>query len=189
MNLRVGILGAGAMGAAHARAYRTAGAEIVGVADVDESAAARLANSCGARPVTAPEALFDLGLDAVSICVPHNLHSHCALMACARGVHVLIEKPLAISMAEALEMRNACRNSHIRFMMGFSQRFQAGFRDLKQAIQRDALGSIVFSADYLSAGPWVPDWYLQRTAAGGGILITGSIHAVDRLRWLIGSEV
>jgi len=177
------------MGAAHARGYSAAGAEIVGVADADETAAARLAVAYRARPVTTPEALFNLGLDAVSICLPHSLHHRCALMACERGIHILVEKPLAISIREALEIRKACRDSGIRCMVGFSQRFQDGFCDLKDSIQRDILGPIDLSVDYLSAGPAVPGWYLQQPAAGGGILITGSIHAVDRLRWLLNSEV
>ena len=90
MTLRVGILGAGMMGIAHAQAYHTSAAEIIGVVDVDPRRAGDLVSRFGGVVFQSFEALLSAEPDAVSICLPHNLHREAARVAAAHGVHVLI---------------------------------------------------------------------------------------------------
>jgi predicted dehydrogenase len=190
--LRVGILGAGMMGEAHANAYRKNGAEIVAIADADSKLATLLAKRFEARACANAEDLFASGIDAISICLPHSLHREYGEAAATRGLHVLMEKPLATTLADACAIASAVRKSGVRMMLGFTYRFMQVIRQLHERIASGSFGKISLLIDYLSAGgPWpeIPRWYLDRSLAGGGILMIGSIHAVDRMRWLLGCEV
>lgn len=192
MNVRVGIFGAGMMGEAHAQAYRDVGATLVGVTDTRLEAAQALARRFDCRAYASKEELLDAEIDAVSICLPHRFHAEAALMAAAHRKHILMEKPLAVTLQEADAIISACRAAGVRLMVGFIHRFLTSFRELRSMIESGAFGEIGLVVEHLAAGgPWpkVPAWYLQRAVAGGGILMMGSIHAVDRIRWLLGSEV
>lgn len=191
MALRVGIMGAGMMGIAHAQAYRTAGARIVGVTDTDPGRAGDLAARFGGDVYPTLEALTAAGLDAVSVCLPHHLHLPAARLAAQHRLHVLMEKPLANTLAEAKEIVAVCADANVKLMVGFIQRFLTGVQTVRRQIATGAFGRIGLAVEYLAAGgawPVVPAWYRQRAAAGGGIVMIGNIHTVDRLRWLLGAE-
>jgi predicted dehydrogenase len=191
MTLRVGIMGAGMMGVAHAQAYRAAGVQIAGVTDADGGRAADLAERFGGEVYPSLEALAAAGLDAVSVCLPHNLHLAAARLAAQHRAHVLMEKPLANTLAEAQQIVDACEGAGVKLMVGFIQRFLTGVQQLRAQIADGAFGRIGLAVEHLAAGgPWpvVPPWYRQRSAAGGGIMMIGNSHTTDRLRWLLDSE-
>jgi len=192
MMLRVGIMGAGMMGMAHAQAYRAAGAQIVGVTDADGGRAADLTARFGGEVYPSLAALAAAGLDAVSVCLPHNLHVAAARLAAEHHAHVLMEKPLANTLAEAQQIVDVCEGAGVKLMVGFIQRFLTGVQQLRTQVGDGTFGRIGLAVEYLAAGgawPVVPPWYRQRAAAGGGIMMIGNIHTIDRLRWLLGSEV
>jgi predicted dehydrogenase len=191
MGLRIGILGAGMMGEAHAAAYRKKGAEIVAITDANQSLAVNLASRYGARMCATADELFSSDIEAVSICLPHSLHCKYAQMAACRKLHILIEKPLATNLEDAGAIAATVRKARVRSMVGFTYRFMQVTRQLQQRVAAGEFGRISLIVDYLSAGgPWpdVPPWYLDRAIAGGGILMIGAVHAVDRMRWLLGCE-
>ena len=100
--LRAGVIGAGAMGKHHARIYsEMQGAELVGVADVDERTSSEVAAEYNTETFTDYERLLKNDLDAVSIAVPTTLHKKIALKAANYGVHMLVEKPIAESLKSA----------------------------------------------------------------------------------------
>ena len=174
--LRVGILGAGLMGQAHAQAYREAGIHLTGIADINQATATNLATRFDCEVFTSAEDLLSAGIDAVSICLPHSLHKEAALLAASQGKHILMEKPLAITLEEAETIVAACRSAKVRLMVGFIQRFLATLQELRALIVAGTFGEIGLVVDYLAAGgPWpvLPPWYLQRAIAGGGILMIG----------------
>jgi predicted dehydrogenase len=179
------------MGIAHAQAYHAVGAEIVGVIDSDSSRAAELARRFGGAVYSSPEMLVTAGLDAVSVCLPHHLHLPTARMAAENHLHVLMEKPLANTLSEAYQMIDLCDKAGVKLMVGFIQRFLTGVRNLRAQISDGKFGRIGLAVEYVAAGgvwPVAPAWYRQRAEAGGGIMMIGNIHTVDRLRWLLGSE-
>jgi predicted dehydrogenase len=97
-NLRLGVVGVGVMGSNHARVLAGLhGAELAGVADPDRKQAEFVAQTLGCASVSGVEQLLDLGVDAVTIAAPTHLHHDIALTCIARGVHVLVEKPIASS--------------------------------------------------------------------------------------------
>lgn len=192
MGIRVGIFGAGMMGVAHAQAYKASGTQIVGVTDVDASRAAELASRFGGQSYPSMEALMSAGVDAVSVCLPHHLHLPAAQLAARYHAHILMEKPLANTLIEARQIVDACGGADIKLMVGFIQRFLTGVRQLHSIVTAGTFGRIGLAVEYLAAGgawPVVPAWYRQKAIAGGGIAMIGNIHTVDRLRWLLDSDV
>ena len=111
MTLRVGILGAGIMGQAHAQAYLEVGAIINGVVDINQTTAIALADRFGCAAYTSAKDLLKEDIDAVSICLPHNLHLDAALQVASHGKHILMEKPLAITLAGSKSYHKCLRDS------------------------------------------------------------------------------
>lgn len=190
--LRIAIAGAGQMGVAHAEAFRACGAAVVAIVDRDQERARRLAAESGARACGSLEELLAEAPDALSICLPHSLHFEAAMQAVERKVALLIEKPHCVTLEESRALRAACARHGVVAMAGFTHRFLATSRKLKLAIDTGKVGRIDLAVDRLIAGPLgvsTPRWYRERALAGGGIAMIGMIHSVDRLRWLLGSEI
>lgn len=189
---RIAIAGAGQMGLAHAAAFKANGAEIIAIADQDLARAQRLAQTFGGRATSSLDELLAEGPDALSICLPHSLHFDVAMKAVARRVALLIEKPHCVTLEESRALRAACQEHKVLAMAGFTHRFLATSRHLKAAISSGRFGRIDLAVDRLIAGSLRsshPDWYRKRELAGGGITMIGMIHSIDRLRWLLGSEI
>ena len=192
MSLRVGIVGAGLMGHAHCQSYLRAGARVRVVHDTDHVASQRLADTCGAEVASGIDKLLDADIEAVSICVPHSQHYRIGMLAAAHRLHMLIEKPIAVEYREAAALVDACRSMQLRIMVGFINRFYYLQRRLKRQIDAGRFGEIRLVVEHLAAdGPssGYPNWYNQLEHAGGGILLMGASHTVDRIAWLLNSRV
>lgn len=192
MTIQVGIIGAGIMGEAHAKAYRKAGVPLVGVYDIDRARAEALASQFDCQAFASPETLCHSNVDAVSICLPHNLHRDIAVRVASWGKHILMEKPLATTLADAEAIIQGCGKAGVKLMVGYTQRFLKTLQTVKAQIDSGRFGQIHLVVDYLAAGgsSFVPPaWYRQKAMAGGGIMMIGNIHSVDRIRWLLNSEV
>jgi predicted dehydrogenase len=188
--LRIGIIGAGTAGGRHAAAYRqTAEVRIAAVVDPDEQRGAALAaetNALYLRDATEP---FWDAVDAVSVCPPHALLAESALSAIAHGKHLLIEKPMALTLADADRIIAAAADAEIILMVGFVHRFRAEISEAHRRIRSGMIGQPTFAVEHLiSGGGPTPGWIWQRSLAGGGVLLYNGVHGLDRLRWLIGSE-
>ncbi len=190
MSIRVAIIGAGAMGIAHAEAYAVCGAEIVAVVDINAALVAAFTQRFGCAGFTEATDLYRLDFDAVSICLPHYLHRDAALLAAQHKKHILMEKPLAITLVEAQEIIDACKAAGVILMVGFTHRFLSCLNELKHRIASGLFGEISLIVDYLAAGgSWLnpPAWYFDKDKAGGGIVMIGNIHSIDRIAWLLNS--
>ncbi len=190
--LRIAIAGAGQMGAAHAQAFRACGTRVVAVSDLNFERAGQLATVHGATAFRTTEEALRVGVDALSICLPHSLHFSAAMAGVEAGVVLLIEKPHCITLAESRTLRAACQRRGVTAMAGFTHRFLATSLHLAAAIRSGRMGRIELAVDTLVAnglGPTAPGWYGERELAGGGIAMIGMIHSIDRLRWLLGTEI
>ncbi|HLZ70265.1 MAG TPA: Gfo/Idh/MocA family oxidoreductase [Dehalococcoidia bacterium] len=141
------------------------------------------------------ELVADPEIDAVSICTPNALHAQIAIAAARAGKHVLVEKPMAVSLAEADAMIEAARAAGTVLMVAHNLRFQPLFAAARRELAADAIGRI-FSARgvFGHAGPdgargATSDWFWREDAAGGGALLDLGIHMVDILRWFVGEPV
>lgn len=197
--LGVALIGTGFMGMTHAFAYRSASAmfpqipkaRLVVVADVTEAAAGRAAHQFGFEESTADwhRAIHHPAVQVVSITTPNALHKEMALEAIAAGKHVLCEKPLAPTSAEALEMLRAAQNSKVLTQVGYNYIQNPLLNLAREMIVAGELGEItdfrgIHAEDYM-ADSEVP--YSFRVAKeGGGALADIGSHIVGMARFLLG---
>lgn len=191
--LRAGIVGCGAIAGNHVSAYREAeGVEVIGCFDIDEARARDFAADHSiAQPVSSLDELFDLGVDLISVCTPHPTHEAVVLAAAERGVHVLCEKPIAIDVAPAERMVEACERAGVTFGCVFQRRLWPAAQRIRAALDDGSLGDPILARievllhrepSYFTATPWRGNWATD----GGGVLMTQAIHYVDLLQWYLG---
>ncbi|MCW2801569.1 MAG: hypothetical protein JWQ70_3041 [Aeromicrobium sp.] len=185
--LKVGVIGAGAMGASHVAtlAAGVPSAEVTRVFDMDTARAKEVASSVGAEIADSADALVD-GVDVDAVVIASPDFTHVALvLACLRvGKPVLCEKPLALSAEEAHSVVDAEVALGRRLVqVGFNRRFDPGFRDLKRSIDDGSLGEVrVLHGIHRNAS--------SSTSTDDAGLVTGSmIHEFDTFRWLLDGEI
>ena len=178
--MRVGIVGAGSMGRAHAAGWRAAGAELVGVVSRTGVTARALAQAHDAR------AFVDLGalmaeVDVVDLCVPSDLHHPMTLRAAAAGKHVVCEKPIALSLADAGEMIDACERAGVRLFVAHVLRFFPQYRAAAEAVRAGHLGRLGvmrFKRVSTPPRPGQASWFTDE-ARSGGMICDLMVHDFD----------
>ena len=125
------------------------------------------------------------GVDALVIGTPNFLHAPQAIAALEAGVHVLVEKPMAMSVAEAEKMLTASAKSGAKLMVAHCWRFDQDVNWLK--VESSKLGRIIRTKGYGVHSNWGPGgWFTQKALAGGGAMADMGIHALDTARYLLG---
>jgi predicted dehydrogenase len=165
--------------------------EIAGVADPDPSSREFVAAKApGVRQYTGYRELIAAGsLDAVVIAVPSQLHRDAAGRAFAAGLAVYLEKPLAASMEDGEAIVEAARRSGVVCQIGFSMRFNALYRDLRDRVRRGEIGEVLaIRTSWTARWPGDATWRID-PATGGGALLELASHHVDFLRHLFDAEV
>jgi predicted dehydrogenase len=154
----VGIAGAGFIGAVHARSARLTGAQVVGVAASTPDSAQRAAVRLGADRAyaSAEELVADPDIDVVHICTPNHLHAPLAQVALAAGKHVVCEKPLATSAAEAEALDDAARAAGRVAAVPFVYRYYPTVREARARVAGHELGAV-----HLVHGAYLQDWLLS----------------------------
>lgn len=188
--MRVGIIGAGSMGHAHAPGWKQTGADIVGVLSGNEANAAILAENLDAKVYSSYENLLN-DVDIVDICAPTHLHKDYVLKAARAGCHIFCEKPIALSIEEGLEMIRACESAGVRFFVGMVLHFFPEYIAMKNAIEANAVGNPkVVRMTRASYRPKKADdnWFMDERKSGGMILDL-MIHDFEMSRWLTKGEV
>jgi predicted dehydrogenase len=188
--LRVALLGTGWVSDFHARAVlEHPGAELVAAANWREPSLRRLAGRYGIpRTTTDWRALAgDPGIDAVVVATPNALHAPQAVAFLEAGKHVLVEKPMAPSLAEADAMIAAARAAGAWLMVAHCWRFHPDVRALRARVEAGELGEVVKTRSYGSHARWGPSgWFTDPALAGGGARLDMGVHAIDTTRYLLG---
>ena len=167
-------------------------AELVAVMDVDESRARAVAEKFNVpHYCTTEDALLAQGVQAVYIATPPNVHRDQAIKAANAGVHILCEKPVAVSVAEVDEIDAAAKKNGVKFMLGFCMRNNIYNKKARELVQSGALGTIVMGRAQLTCWyPPIPGAWRQDKAVGhGGSLIDMGTHCLDLLEWIMGSKI
>ncbi len=140
--------------------------------------------------------LADIKPDAVSVCTPNALHAPVSIDAANAGAHVLVEKPMATSDADAAAMIEAARNKGVHLMVGHNQRFMPPHVKAKELLQRGDLGKVLtFRTSFGHPGPegWSVDgagsWFFRKPEAAMGAMGDLGVHKSDLIRWLLDDEV
>ncbi len=189
--VKVGVIGAGLIAdLAHLPGYRAVGAEIVAVADIVESRAKAMQQKYEvARAFQDYRDLLALPeIQAVSVAVPNYLHAPIVLDALAAGKHVLVEKPMAVNLTQALEMEAAAKRAGRVLMVGFNSRFRSDVVKLRKLVVAGELGEIYFaSTGYLRRRGYPSGWFTVKAESGGGPVVDIGIHVMDFTRYVMGS--
>ena len=192
--VRVGVIGCGNIGKTHAKAFvEIAGVDLAACCDGDGARAEALAELHGV-----PHVFTDVGellrsgtVDAVTVCTPHPTPADIVVAAAAAGVHVICEKPLAVSIGEANRMVAAAEAGGIKFAGIFQRRFWPAAQRIRTAIDDGKLGRITHGEcrvyiwrpeAYFAADAWRGKWATE----GGGALMNQAVHAIDLLQWYLG---
>ncbi|UIO98651.1 Gfo/Idh/MocA family oxidoreductase [Halobaculum sp. CBA1158] len=179
--IRVGIVGLGGIGRHHATRLESLGADLVGGVDVDADARERFVREFDAEALEDAGELYDL-VDAVFVTTPNRFHEEYAVSALERGLHVLLEKPLAHRLESAERIAAAAREAEGICMVGFNNRFAAPVEVLKHYQRAGRFGDIRHvEANYVRRRgvPGRGSWFTSRAVSGGGSLIDIGVHAID----------
>src|SRR3990172_4890463 len=189
--MKVAIVGAGLQGSRRARALKAVdGSELVIVADVRQDVAAALAADAGCLATSRWEdAVARDDVEAAIVCTPPHLHAEIAIAAMKRGKHVLCEKPLARSIAEAREMIATAAKEGVRLQCGFNHRFHPGIQQAYEWFKDGAIGPPLFlRCRYGICGRpgYENEWRCDPRIGGGGQMMARGVPAVDLARWFLG---
>ncbi len=189
--LRVGIVGAGLIGAKRAAALKKIGrASLIAVADVDFERAKKLADEYGASAVKKWEDLVSRAdLDVIIVSVPNKFTAPIAIQALKNGKHVLCEKPFGRNAKEAKAILDAGKKHKRLIKVGFSNRFHPGIFRAKQLFDQGLIGNALFIRARHGHGGRVgmeKEWRLRREISGGGELLDQGVHIIDLCRWFGG---
>ncbi len=188
MTVQIGIVGAGTMGATHARdLLADTRVKIIGIADVIPAKAEALARETNARAFESVEALLDAGAQAIYVTTPNTKHAPAVLAALARNVHVFSEKPMATSLAEAKQIRETARASRAIYQVGHNRRFAPAYQFVKQKIAEGFQPYLANAKQ--NDGDWLNPPWITNLELTGGFLYESSVHLLDMLLWLMGNVV
>jgi scyllo-inositol 2-dehydrogenase (NAD+) len=187
--LNVGLIGLGRLGRVYARALgtRIPCTRLTAVADVDAAAVEHVARELDVErhSTDAADVFGDPSVDAVVIVTPTSTHRAMVEGAAAAGKAIFCEKPLSISLDEAMAIRRAVEQSGAFFQMGFMRRFDRGFAAAKQRVDEGTIGdAVVFKSS--SRDPYRPSIEYADPRSSGGLIIDMGIHDLDLSRWYMG---
>ncbi len=177
----------------HAKAIEEIrGAKLIGCYDAFPASAERYAKSHGCQPhARLQDMLSDERIDVVTICTPSGAHMEPAVAAARAGKHVIIEKPLEITLKRCDRIIKACQDNGVVCSTIFPSRFHESSQLLKKAVAGGRFGRLTMgdayvkwfrTQQYYDSGAWRGTWKLD----GGGALMNQAIHSVDLLAWLMG---
>src|SRR5712671_2526932 len=178
--LRIGVVGAGVMGSNHARVLAgLPNITLVGVVDPLPAHRTRATDLTSCRTFARLDELLAEDVDAVTVAAPTHLHHEIALACIARGIHVLVEKPIASSVEEGRDIVAAARRARVTLMVGHVERFNPAVAAIKQAISGEDILSIAITR----VGPFPP------RMSNVGVVIDLAVHDIDLIRWFTESDI
>ncbi|WP_297092553.1 Gfo/Idh/MocA family oxidoreductase [Thermococcus sp.] len=190
MELRVGVIGCGNIfNLAHKRALRgIEGIRVVACMDIDAARAKEGAKELGAKAFTSLDEFLDIDLDVVEILTPTYTHAELALAALKAGKHVIVEKPIALTVEEAEKMIRTAEKEGLHLFVGHVRRFDLRWIQMKEVIKkRNILPMHIRKAEVQNL-PFPKDYWYWDENRSGGVAVDLGVHVTDFLRWFFESE-
>lgn len=188
----IAVIGTGIIAAEHLEAIKKLDeVRLTAVCDKDEKKARAAAEKYNTRYFTDYRDIVGKA-DAVILNLPHFLHCEVSVFFLEAGLDVLVEKPMANTVAECDRMIDAAEKSGRKLAVGHVQRYFKANRELKRIIESGEYGPLCMmserrTTDYFSASR--PEWFLNKATAGGGIIMNYGAHALDKLLYLTGDKI
>jgi len=187
--MKVGVIGIAHMHVvSYIHCFRELGVEISGAYDEE---AMRLKDFCNEYQLSAftdLDAFLELDFDTVLICSENARHHKQTLAAAKSGKHVIVEKPMALTVAEADEMIQACAEANVKLMVAHPVRYAKTMQTLKEQVEKGNIGNLV-GINTTNHGKNPGGWFTQPELSGGGALIDHTIHMADLVNWMFEPEI
>lgn len=190
-HLRTAIVGPGKVADTHARALQSL-STLVAICGRDTTKTKTVADRYAIQPYTdLAQMLREERVDALVICTPHPQHVENALVALSMGIHVLVEKPMAITLADCDRMIDAAQAHNAKLGVISQRRWYEPVQRVRAAIDAGKIGEPALgvvqvlgwrSAEYFAMDPWRGTW----AGEGGGVLVNQAVHQLDLFQWLMG---
>ncbi len=190
-SLRTAVIGCGAISGNHIQGILAAGHTICALCDIDMTHAQTAAerHRLGQIPIYTDyrELLEKEAPDVVHICTPHYLHAEMCVAALNQNIHVLCEKPLAISLEQLAQVQTAARSSKAKIGVCLQNRYENNILKLYELSRQGVLAAgsfVLWKRDeaYYRSGAWRGTWKME----GGGVMINQALHTLDMLQWICG---
>ncbi len=190
--LKFGIIGCGRIALKHAESIvALPEAELVGVCDIVPERARAFAEKYGAKPyVDYIEMLKNPEIDVITVATPSDLHAPIGIAAAKAGKHVMVEKPMAMTLKSADELIAACREAGVKLAVIHQNRFNKSIKLMRTALNDGRFGKLTHGQatvrwnrddNYYAQAPW-----RGTKLQDGGVLMNQSIHNIDLLQWMFG---
>lgn len=185
--LNVAVVGAGTMGQQHARSWaRLPNATVTTICDFNPEMADKVAASFNAAPAYTLESVLDANVDVVSLCIPTCFHADAGIKILESGKHLLLEKPMALTVDDCLRLEAAAQNMGRLLMIGQVVRFFPEYENAFKAVKSGAIGTpAVVRCRRGGAFPVWSSWFADVTKSGGVIYDLG-VHEIDWVLWCFG---
>ncbi|SMP58881.1 Predicted dehydrogenase [Sphaerochaeta associata] len=188
--LRIGVVSFEHM---HAQSYtqelvKYAEVTLVGIADENEKRGREMAATFKTNYYQGYESLLEQQLDGVVICTNNRDHAKVSIAAAKKGIHILVEKPFATTIADAHAMLEAAREANVQIMNAFPMRFNPNVIAAKKKIDAGLIGQVL-TITSINHGKIPGGWFIDPALSGGGAVMDHTVHLGDLIRWFTGSEI
>lgn len=189
---KVAILGAGFVSNIHLESYHrfVYNAEVVAVysRNIDKAKAFAQKHNIPQWFNDIDRIINESGCEVIDICLPNYLHAEAALKAAAAGKHIIIEKPLAVTLEESDAMIAACKKANVKLMYAEELCFAPKYERVREMVKEGAIGNIyMLKQGEKHSGPH-SDWFYDIDLAGGGVLMDMGCHAIAWFRWMLNNS-
>ena len=161
---------------------------LVGIADENEKRGREMAATFKTNYYQRYESLLEQQLDGVVICTNNRDHAKVSIAAAKKGIHILVEKPFATTIADAHAMLEAAREANVQIMNAFPMRFNPNVIAAKKKIDAGLIGEVL-TITSINHGKIPGGWFIDPALSGGGAVMDHTVHLGDLIRWFTGSEI
>jgi len=191
--MKVGIAGAGFMGEVHAQCYaRLDGVQVYGIGEKNPERTDKFVSKFA--PKKAYRDVFDMiadrEIDVIDICLPTPMHPAVAIEALKQNKHVLLEKPIALNLDDALKIKQAAEDSRGKFMVAHVLRFWPQYTVIRKSLQEQKLGQQIreiYASRFNELPLWSEGTWIMEEEQSGGLVIDLMIHDIDFVMWNLGT--
>ena len=194
MKIKIGIIGSGRIGMRHAKAYeKIPNAEVVGFSDELPQRSKELAKLFKTNYFSTKQLINEPSINAIHICTPNESHAKFAILSMKKGKHVLVEKPMALSLKDCQRMISTSKKMNVNLMIGHTFRFYPYSVKVKKILDSKKIGTVKLVLDFGLFSPGIipknekPSWDKKRRFDSG--IFIDAIHQVDKLRYWLNSDV